>query len=82
MVDFRKRLAGKKAERPIDPIKLYDTLDRAHDKYEIIGSGLTNHMSNIRPEPSCFALPETEVGPRGLVSTSGTSYKWRLPSDR
>lgn len=32
MVDFRKRLAGKKAERPIDPIKLYDTLDRAHDK--------------------------------------------------
>jgi replicative superfamily II helicase len=32
MVDFKKRLAGKKAERPIDPIKLYDTLDRAHDK--------------------------------------------------
>jgi len=32
LVDFRKRLAGKKAERPIDPIKLYDTLDRAHDK--------------------------------------------------
>ena len=32
MVDFKKRLAGKKTERPIDPIKLYDTLDRAHDK--------------------------------------------------
>lgn len=32
MVDFKKRLAGKKAERPIDPVKLYDTLDRAHDK--------------------------------------------------
>jgi len=32
LVDFKKRLAGKKAERPIDPIKLYDTLDRAHDK--------------------------------------------------
>ncbi len=32
MVDFKKRLAGKKAERPINPIKLYDTLDRAHDK--------------------------------------------------
>lgn len=32
MVDFRKRLLGKKAERPIDPVKLYDTLDRAHDK--------------------------------------------------
>jgi len=32
MVDFNKRLAGKKAEKPVDPIKLYDTLDRAHDK--------------------------------------------------
>jgi replicative superfamily II helicase len=32
MVDFKKRLAGKKAARPIDPIELYDTLDRAHDK--------------------------------------------------
>lgn len=32
MVDFKKRLSGKTAERPTDPIKLYDTLDRAHDK--------------------------------------------------
>ncbi|MCX5565649.1 DEAD/DEAH box helicase family protein [Alcaligenes phenolicus] len=32
MVDFKKRLIGKKAERPVDPVKLYDTLDRAHDK--------------------------------------------------
>lgn len=32
MVDFKKRLAGKKADKPIDPVKLYDTLDRAHDK--------------------------------------------------
>ena len=32
MVDFKKRLAGKKAEKPVDPIQLYDTLDRAHDK--------------------------------------------------
>lgn len=32
MVDFKKRLTGKKAERPTDPVKLYDTLDRAHDK--------------------------------------------------
>jgi replicative superfamily II helicase len=32
MVDFKKRLTGKKAESPTDPIKLYDTLDRAHDK--------------------------------------------------
>jgi len=32
MVDFKKRLSGKKAERPTDPVALYDTLDRAHDK--------------------------------------------------
>ena len=32
MVDFKKRLTGKKAEKPINPIALYDTLDRAHDK--------------------------------------------------
>jgi len=32
MVDFSKRLSGKAAEKPIDPVKLYDTLDRAHDK--------------------------------------------------
>ena len=32
MVDFKKRLAGKKADKPVDPVKLYDTLDRAHDK--------------------------------------------------
>lgn len=32
MVDFKKRLAGKKVEKPVDPVALYDTLDRAHDK--------------------------------------------------
>jgi superfamily II DNA or RNA helicase len=32
VVDFKKRLAGKQAAKPTDPIKLYDTLDRAHDK--------------------------------------------------
>ena len=32
LVDFKKRLAGKKMEKPVDPVKLYDTLDRAHDK--------------------------------------------------
>jgi hypothetical protein len=31
-VDFKKRLAGKKAQKPTDPVELYDTLDRAHDK--------------------------------------------------
>ena len=32
MVDFKKRLANKKAGKETDPIKLYDTLDRAVDK--------------------------------------------------
>ena len=32
MVDFKKRLAGKKTEKQVDPVKLYETLDRAHDK--------------------------------------------------
>ncbi|WP_298030997.1 DEAD/DEAH box helicase [uncultured Desulfovibrio sp.] len=32
MVDFRKKLAGKKIAAPTNPVLLYDTLDRAHDK--------------------------------------------------
>lgn len=32
MVDFRKRLSNKQVEAVTDPVKLYDTLDRAHDK--------------------------------------------------
>lgn len=32
MVDFNARLKGTKTANPIDPIKLYATLDRAHDK--------------------------------------------------
>ena len=32
MVDFNKRLSGKKASKPVDAVALYDTLDRAHDK--------------------------------------------------
>ena len=32
MVNFKNRLAGRKAEKPLDPVKLYETLDRAHDK--------------------------------------------------
>lgn len=31
MVDFNKRLAGKKVEKPTDAVKLYETLDRARD---------------------------------------------------
>ncbi|MES2979735.1 MAG: DEAD/DEAH box helicase family protein [Pseudomonadota bacterium] len=32
MVDFKKRLAGKPRARVSDPVKLYESLDRAHDK--------------------------------------------------
>lgn len=32
MVDFKKRLASSKVGPAVDPLKLYDSLDRAHDK--------------------------------------------------
>ncbi len=32
MVDFTKKLAGKKVAKVSDPTRLYETLDRAHDK--------------------------------------------------
>lgn len=32
MVNFKKHLAGKIAAKPSDPVALYGTLDRAHDK--------------------------------------------------
>ena len=32
MVDFKKRLLRNKVETVIDPVKLYETLDRQHDK--------------------------------------------------
>ncbi|MBI4222618.1 MAG: DEAD/DEAH box helicase family protein [Planctomycetes bacterium] len=32
MVDFSKRLGKRMAEKPTDPIQIYDTLDRASDK--------------------------------------------------
>lgn len=32
MVDFKKRLASSTKTKPVNPIELYDTLDRAHDK--------------------------------------------------
>ncbi len=32
MVDFSKKLSGKAVEKPTDPVKLYDTLDREADK--------------------------------------------------
>lgn len=32
MVDFTKRLGSSTTEKVVDPVKLYDTLDRASDK--------------------------------------------------
>ena len=32
MVDFRKRLAKKPAEKSLDPAEIYEKLDRASDK--------------------------------------------------
>src|SRR4051812_7695499 len=32
MVDFRKKLGAKQPQKVLDPIALYETLDRAHDK--------------------------------------------------
>ena len=32
MVDFRKRIGNKTAAKVIDPVKLYESLDRASDK--------------------------------------------------
>jgi replicative superfamily II helicase len=53
LVDFKKRLTGKRAERPTDPIKLYDTLDRAHDKgplrpaqLAVLQSWVTRHRND------------------------------------
>jgi replicative superfamily II helicase len=35
MVDFRKHLAKKKVEKPVDPIVIYDQLDRSVEKGEL-----------------------------------------------
>lgn len=52
MVDFKKRLTGKAIEKPSDPIKLYGTLDRAHDKGplrpaqdSVLADWFANHQS-------------------------------------
>ena len=52
MVNFNKRLSGKKASKPVDPVALYDTLDRAHDKgplrpaqIAVLSEWHTNHQA-------------------------------------
>jgi hypothetical protein len=53
VVDFKKRLSGQKAEKPTDPVALYETLDRAHDKgplrpaqVAVLTEWFTNHQAN------------------------------------
>jgi len=52
VVNFKNRLAGKKAEKPTDPLKLYETLDRASDKgplrpaqLAVLGEWFDSHQS-------------------------------------
>lgn len=52
MVNFKNRLAGRKAAKPTDPVELYETLDRAHDKgplrpaqLAVLGDWFGNHQS-------------------------------------
>jgi hypothetical protein len=35
MIDFKKKLAKANIPKPIDPIEIYETLDRASDKGEL-----------------------------------------------
>lgn len=35
MVDFKKRLTKKATEKQLDPVEIYETLDRASDKGEL-----------------------------------------------
>jgi len=35
MVDFSKRLGKRDIQKPLDPVAIYDTLDRASDKGEL-----------------------------------------------
>jgi replicative superfamily II helicase len=51
LVNFKKRLVGRKADKLTDPIKLYETLDRAHDKgplrpaqLAVLGEWFSNHQ--------------------------------------
>ena len=54
MVNFKKKLAGKTIKKPIDPIELYETLDRAHDKgplrpaqIAVLTEWFKNHQTSI-----------------------------------
>jgi replicative superfamily II helicase len=52
LVNFKNRLAGREAEKPTDPVNLYETLDRAHDKgplrpaqLSVLGEWFAHHQS-------------------------------------
>jgi hypothetical protein len=63
MVNFRNRLAGKKAEKPTDPVKLYDTLDRAHDK------------GPLRPAQRNRCLAGVLISGEGRAGRSAADYR-------
>jgi replicative superfamily II helicase len=54
MVDFRARISAKKTLKPIDPLQLYDSLDRASDKgplrpsqEEVLKKWHADHRDNV-----------------------------------
>jgi hypothetical protein len=65
VVDFNKRLSGKKASKPVDPVALYDTLDRAHDKgplrpaqIAVLTAWFTQHQATRDVSSSCTRAKE------------------------
>jgi hypothetical protein len=51
MVDFSKRLVRKNITKRVDPVELYDTLDRASDKGELRTGAAGNINGVVRCAP-------------------------------
>ena len=65
MVDFSKRLKDLKAKKPLDPLAIYDTLDRASDKGPLRPaqeSILSEWHNNRRTEPNLLIKLQTGEG--------------------
>jgi hypothetical protein len=59
MVDFSKKLGKGKAKKPVDPVEIYDTLDRASEKGPLRPaqeSILKDWHENRRDERDLFRL--------------------------
>ena len=66
MVDFKKHLAKASAKAPIDPVELYETLDRASDKgplREVQNAVLTEWHSSRRTNRDVIVKLHTVAGP-------------------